>query len=84
MDSHCRVGAGGPAPPTRCAPPTAQDPALAARLGNARLHTLYDQATWSEGPVWWEAQPQAWAAQLRRYRAAESTRLVWRDVLGLD
>ncbi|MEA9581180.1 bifunctional [glutamate--ammonia ligase]-adenylyl-L-tyrosine phosphorylase/[glutamate--ammonia-ligase] adenylyltransferase [Xanthomonas nasturtii] len=30
------------------------------------------------------AQPQAWAAQLRRYRAAESTRLVWRDVLGLD
>jgi glutamate-ammonia-ligase adenylyltransferase len=25
-----------------------------------------------------------WPAQLRRYRAAESTRLVWRDVLGLD
>ena len=26
----------------------------------------------------------AWPEQLRRYRAAESTRLVWRDVLGLD
>ena len=26
----------------------------------------------------------AWAARLRRWRAAESTRLVWRDVLGLD
>ena len=25
-----------------------------------------------------------WPRQLRRYRAAESTRLVWRDVLGLD
>ena len=30
------------------------------------------------------AQPQEWAAQLRRYRAAASARLVWRDVLGLD
>ncbi|MCC5093928.1 MULTISPECIES: bifunctional [glutamate--ammonia ligase]-adenylyl-L-tyrosine phosphorylase/[glutamate--ammonia-ligase] adenylyltransferase [Xanthomonas] len=30
------------------------------------------------------AQPQDWAAQLRRYRAAASARLVWRDVLGLD
>lgn len=28
--------------------------------------------------------PQAWAGLLRRHRAAESTRLVWRDVLGLD
>mgnify|MGYP002776996856 CR=1 FL=1 len=28
--------------------------------------------------------PGAWAASLRRHRAAESTRLVWRDVLGLD
>ena len=25
-----------------------------------------------------------WPALLRRYRAAESTRLIWRDVLGLD
>ncbi len=29
-------------------------------------------------------QPSAWPAQLRRYRAAASTRLVWRDVSGLD
>ncbi|KLD71414.1 SMP-30/gluconolactonase/LRE family protein [Xanthomonas pisi] len=66
MDSHCRVRPAGPPPPTRCAPPTTQHPALAARLGNARLHTLYDQATWSEGPVWWEAQRT----------------LVWSDVVG--
>ncbi|MBN6150815.1 bifunctional [glutamate--ammonia ligase]-adenylyl-L-tyrosine phosphorylase/[glutamate--ammonia-ligase] adenylyltransferase [Xanthomonas sp. AmX2] len=30
------------------------------------------------------AQPAQWPVQLRRYRAAESARLVWRDVLGLD
>ncbi|TQU32604.1 bifunctional [glutamate--ammonia ligase]-adenylyl-L-tyrosine phosphorylase/[glutamate--ammonia-ligase] adenylyltransferase, partial [Xanthomonas perforans] len=30
------------------------------------------------------AQPPLWPAQLRRYRSAESMRLVWRDVLGLD
>ncbi|RYE92705.1 MAG: glutamine-synthetase adenylyltransferase, partial [Oxalobacteraceae bacterium] len=35
-------------------------------------------------PVLDPAQPQAWPAQLRRYRSAESTRLVWRDVLDLD
>ncbi|PPT58939.1 bifunctional [glutamate--ammonia ligase]-adenylyl-L-tyrosine phosphorylase/[glutamate--ammonia-ligase] adenylyltransferase [Xanthomonas arboricola] len=35
-------------------------------------------------PVLDPAQPQAWSAQLRRYRSAESTRLVWRDVLDLD
>lgn len=29
-------------------------------------------------------QRDAWPALLRRYRAAESTRLIWRDVLGLD
>ena len=29
-------------------------------------------------------QPDAWAGQLRRFRSAASTRLVWRDVLGLD
>jgi len=27
---------------------------------------------------------EQWPALLRRYRAAESTRLIWRDVLGLD
>lgn len=30
------------------------------------------------------ASPTAWPAQLRLYRSAASTRLVWRDVLGLD
>ncbi len=29
-------------------------------------------------------QRDAWPGQLRRYRSAGSTRLVWRDVLGLD
>ncbi|MEO6102215.1 MAG: glutamine-synthetase adenylyltransferase, partial [Pseudoxanthomonas sp.] len=28
--------------------------------------------------------PALWPEQLRRYRSAESTRLVWRDVLGLE
>ncbi len=30
------------------------------------------------------AQPADWARLLRRHRAAESTRLVWRDLCGLD
>lgn len=66
MDSHCRVRAPGAAQPADCPPPTTQHAALAARLGHARLHTLYDQATWSEGPAWWEAQRT----------------LVWSDVVG--
>ncbi|MGV8931183.1 MAG: bifunctional [glutamate--ammonia ligase]-adenylyl-L-tyrosine phosphorylase/[glutamate--ammonia-ligase] adenylyltransferase [Luteimonas sp.] len=35
-------------------------------------------------PVLDAEQRDAWPALLRRYRSAESTRLVWRDVLGLD
>lgn len=35
-------------------------------------------------PVLDPAQPTAWPALLRRYRAAASTRLVWRDLAGLD
>ncbi len=35
-------------------------------------------------PVLDPAQPTQWPAQLRRFRAAASARLVWRDVLGLD
>ena len=35
-------------------------------------------------PVLDPALPSAWPSQLRLWRAAESTRLVWRDVLGLD
>lgn len=35
-------------------------------------------------PVLSAEQSAQWPEQLRSYRAAESTRLVWRDVLGLD
>src|SRR5690606_11061226 len=35
-------------------------------------------------PVLDPLQPDAWAGELRRFRSAASTRLVWRDVLGLD
>jgi glutamate-ammonia-ligase adenylyltransferase len=35
-------------------------------------------------PVLDHSDPSAWPGQLRRYRAAASTRLVWRDVHGLD
>src|SRR5690606_36561732 len=35
-------------------------------------------------PVLDPLQTSEWAGVLRRYRAAASTRLVWRDVLGLD
>ncbi|WP_254574540.1 bifunctional [glutamate--ammonia ligase]-adenylyl-L-tyrosine phosphorylase/[glutamate--ammonia-ligase] adenylyltransferase [Stenotrophomonas acidaminiphila] len=35
-------------------------------------------------PVLDPLQPSAWPVQLRRYRAAASTRLVWRDVNGRD
>ena len=35
-------------------------------------------------PVLEPGRGEEWPRQLRRYRAAESTRLVWRDVLGLD
>lgn len=66
MDRHCRLRAPGAARPADCPPPTSHHAALAARLGNARLQTLYDQATWSEGPAWWEAQRT----------------LVWSDVVG--
>lgn len=66
MDSHCRVRPAGPAVPADCDPPRTTHAALAARLGDARLLTLYDQATWSEGPAWWEAQRT----------------LVWSDLVG--
>jgi len=35
-------------------------------------------------PVLAATAPDEWPAQLRRYRSAESARLVWRDVFGLD
>ncbi|MEH3036613.1 MAG: SMP-30/gluconolactonase/LRE family protein [Sphingomonas adhaesiva] len=37
-----------------------------AVLGTARLTTLYDQASWSEGPVWWPRERT----------------LVWSDIVG--
>jgi len=52
--------------PTDVAPPRIHRPEARAVLGNARLLTLYDQASWSEGPAWW---PQ------------EQT-LVWSDIVG--
>ncbi|MGV8960034.1 MAG: bifunctional [glutamate--ammonia ligase]-adenylyl-L-tyrosine phosphorylase/[glutamate--ammonia-ligase] adenylyltransferase [Stenotrophomonas sp.] len=35
-------------------------------------------------PVLDPLQPSAWPTQLRRYRAAASTRLIWRDLTGQD
>ncbi|WP_372392072.1 bifunctional [glutamate--ammonia ligase]-adenylyl-L-tyrosine phosphorylase/[glutamate--ammonia-ligase] adenylyltransferase [Xanthomonas sp. NCPPB 3582] len=55
----------------------ARQPALLAHLAQADPPPL-------PLPVLDPAQPQDWPAQLRRYRAAASTRLVWRDVFGLD
>jgi glutamate-ammonia-ligase adenylyltransferase len=43
-----------------------------------------DGAAPTPEPVLDLAQPAEWPALLRRYRAAESTRMIWRDVLGLD
>ncbi len=54
-----------------------RDPALAAAL-------LADSAAPIPEPVLAPDAAGEWPRQLRRYRAAASTRLVWRDVLGLD
>ena len=54
-----------------------RQPALLAHLAAA------DPGPWPE-PELDPAQPLAWPTLLRLYRTAESTRLVWRDVLGLD
>ena len=43
-----------------------------------------DGATPVSPPLLAPEHPSLWPEQLRRYRAAGSTRLVWRDVLGLD
>lgn len=47
-------------------PPRIHSAEALAVLGDARLVTLYDQASWSEGPVWW---PRAQS-------------LVWSDIVG--
>ncbi|MET0654382.1 MAG: bifunctional [glutamate--ammonia ligase]-adenylyl-L-tyrosine phosphorylase/[glutamate--ammonia-ligase] adenylyltransferase, partial [Pseudoxanthomonas sp.] len=43
-----------------------------------------DGATAFAPPVLSAEEPARWQEQLRAFRTAESTRLVWRDVLGLD
>ena len=45
---------------------------------------LNDSAVEISPPVLEDNNRADWPALLRRYRQAESTRLVWRDVLGLD
>jgi len=54
-----------------------RQPALLAQLAAADPPPLPE-------PVLDPQQPADWPAQLRLYRTAESTRLAWRDVLGLD
>ncbi|MBB1061702.1 bifunctional [glutamate--ammonia ligase]-adenylyl-L-tyrosine phosphorylase/[glutamate--ammonia-ligase] adenylyltransferase [Marilutibacter spongiae] len=55
-----------------------RQPALLERLA------LDADAPGPPPPVLASDDAAQWPALLRRYRAAESTRLVWRDVLGLD
>ena len=55
-----------------------RQPALLAALAQD------DGAACSAAPALIEGRSEQWPEQLRLYRAAESTRLVWRDVLGLD
>lgn len=52
--------------PAEVAPPVIHREAARAILGAARLMTLYDQASWSEGPVWWPRERT----------------LVWSDIVG--
>ena len=54
-----------------------RQPALLEHLAVADPPPLHE-------PVLDPAQPPDWPAQLRQYRTAVSTLLVWRDVLGLD
>jgi len=65
---RCRVRA--PGPPARvegCGPPVAYDARFAEVVsGAAELLSLYDQALFSEGPVWWPARQM----------------LVWSDIEG--
>lgn len=67
-DTPCRLRP--PGPPARVegvAPPAAYDARFAEVLGGgAQLLSLYDQALFSEGPVWWPARDM----------------LVWSDIEG--
>lgn len=53
----CRVRPPGPpAAVEDVEAPVAYDPRFAEVLGGAELRSLYDQALFSEGPVWWPAR----------------------------
>lgn len=56
----------GPPTPADVAPPQIHRPEAQDVLGKARLVTLYDTASWSEGPVWWPRERT----------------LVWSDIVG--
>lgn len=56
----------GDAPATEVDPPRIHRDEARALLGDARLVTLYDQASWSEGPAWWPRERT----------------LVWSDIVG--
>ncbi|MGY3267039.1 bifunctional [glutamate--ammonia ligase]-adenylyl-L-tyrosine phosphorylase/[glutamate--ammonia-ligase] adenylyltransferase [Lysobacter sp. HA35] len=56
----------------------ARDPTLLAQL------LADDGASPVTEPILDPATPSDWPSQLRRYRTAASTRLIWRDVHGLD
>ena len=73
--------------------------AVAAQLSQVAIASDFAMATLAQQPALLPAllrdenlappvlapdHRNAWQALLRRYRTAESTRLVWRDVLGLD
>src|SRR5690606_23343539 len=55
-----------------------------ARQPQVLLDLLEDDSTPSDLPDPDHAAPVEWGPLLRRYRAARSARLVWRDVLGID
>ncbi len=61
----------------------ASDFAIDTLVSQPRLLATLDQP--AEAPPPFELEHEAqWPGQLRRWRAAQSTRLVWRDVHGLD
>lgn len=57
---------------------------LVAQPELARRLLADDGATAAAVPVLEPGAPESWPAVLRRYRTAESARLAWRDLLGLD
>lgn len=56
----------GPPVPTDVAPPMIHHVDARAVLNKARFVTLYDQASWSEGPAWWPCERT----------------LIWSDIVG--